>query len=463
MLPKDTLERVINQALKSQADFAEVFVERTRKTTITLQSNAVEDAVEAAIKGVGIRVASGHNSVYGYTNDWDEQSLLDLATRLGQSFPGEPIREPVALPEQETGEKHQVSIPFDEVPTEKKVELAKRANQAARDYSEEISQVTIKYLDSLQEVQIASSEDIHVGEVRGRTRLAVHSVARNEQDMQSGFNGPGSGEGFEFYDRLDVEAEAKEASRIAHTMLYADEAPSASIPVVVDNGFGGVIFHEACGHSLEATTVAKGASVFSGRKGEQIGSELVTAIDDGTIDNAWGSANYDDEGRPQQRRVLIENGVLKTYMVDHLNGRRMDEPSTGSARRESYRYAPTSRMSNTFIANGDSTFEEIIRDTDYGLYAKKMGGGSVNPSTGDFNFAVMEGYMIRDGKIGEPVKGATLVGTGKDALMRIDRVGNNLERAQGMCGSMSGSVPADVGQPTVRISEITVGGRKGND
>ena len=228
----------------------------------------------------------------------------------------------------------------------------------------------------------------------------------------------------------------------------------------IDNGFGGVIFHEACGHSLEATSVAKNASVFSGKKGEKIGSNLVTAIDDGTIPNAWGSANYDDEGLPQKRRVLIDKGVLTSYMVDQLNGKRMNEASTHSSRRQSYRFAPTSRMSNTYIDNGESTFDEIIENTDYGLYARKMGGGSVNPSTGDFNFSVMEGYMIRNGKIAEPVKGATLVGTGKDALKKIDMVGNNLLRSQGMCGSVSGAIAADVGQPTIRIASITVGGRK---
>jgi TldD protein len=244
-------------------------------------------------------------------------------------------------------------------------------------------------------------------------------------------------------------------------MLHADECPSGKMPVVIDNEFGGVIFHEACGHSLEATSVAKGASVFSGKKGELIANPLVTAIDDGTIPNAWGSATYDDEGNLQKKRVLIKDGVLTSYMIDKLNAIRMNDEPTNSGRRESYRYAPTSRMTNTYIDNGDSTFDEIIADTKFGLYAKKMGGGSVNPVTGDFNFSVAEGYMIRDGKIAEAVKGATLVGTGSEALLKVDMVGNNLATAQGMCGSLSGSIPTDVGQPTIRVSEITVGGRGG--
>ncbi len=192
-----------------------------------------------------------------------------------------------------------------------------------------------------------------------------------------------------------------------------------------------------------------------------IANKLITAIDDGTIPNAWGSATYDDEGNLQKRRVLIKDGVLNSYMIDKLNAKRMNDECTHSGRRESYRYAPTSRMTNTYIDNGESTFEEIIAATKYGLYAKKMGGGSVNPPTGDFNFSVGEGYMIRDGKIAEPVRGATLVGTGSEVLLKVDMVANNLSTAQGMCGSVSGSIPTDVGQPTIRVSEITVGGRKG--
>ncbi len=462
MIEKNLMERIINKALDSSADFAEVFVEKTFQSVISMQSSKVENAVNQEKVGIGIRVAKGHQSVYGYTNKTDETTLIDLADNLSKSFAGARVKDMITLPEVTQGEKHVIKKMPDAVDIKEKVALVKTADQAARAYSEEIKQANISYMDTVQNVWIASSENIHVHDQRVRTRLGVHSVAKNEQDMQSGFNGPGAHQGFEFYDTIDVKEEAAEASRIAVTMLHADECPSETMPVVIDNGFGGVIFHEACGHSLEATSVSKNASVFSGKKGEKIGSELVSAVDDGTIENAWGSQNYDDEGRPQQRRQLIKDGVLTSYMIDHLNGLRMGEVSTGSGRRESYRFAPTSRMSNTFIENGDSTFDDIIKNTKYGLYAKKMGGGSVQPSTGDFNFAVMEGYMIRDGKIAEPVKGATLVGTGKDALKKIDMVGNNLKRAQGMCGSLSGSIPTDVGQPTIRISGITVGGRKGN-
>lgn len=231
------------------------------------------------------------------------------------------------------------------------------------------------------------------------------------------------------------------------------------MPVAIDNGFGGVIFHEACGHSLEASAVAYGCSQFVGKLGQKIANEKVTAIDDGTIPNAWGSINIDDEGTPARRNVLIENGILKTYMVDKFNGRRMGMASTGSARRQSYRFTTTSRMTNTYIAPGQDSNEDIISSIDYGLYAKEMGGGSVNPVTGEFNFAVNEGYLIRHGKICEPVRGASLVGTGAEVIQKIDMVGSQLDMGQGMCGSSSGSIPTNVGQPMIRVSSITVGGR----
>ena len=460
MLDKQLLERILNTALESSADFAEVFVEDKKQTAVMLQSNTIEQAVNNHIQGIGVRIAKGYQSVYGYTNSKNHDDMIALARDLAKSFPGERALGEVKLGTMKQGKAHHIKRMPDTVDMKEKVAIVKRTNEAARAYSDEIKQVSVSYMDYVQNVWIASSDDIYVSDQRVRTRLGIHSVASDGKDMQSGFNGPGGHYGFEFYDTFSVEEAAKEASRVAVTMLHAEECPSGTMPVVIDNGFGGVIFHEACGHSLEATSVAKNASVFSGKKGEQIANPIVSAIDDGTIENAWGSANYDDEGREQTRRVLIKDGVLITYMIDHLNGRRMNEQSTGSGRRESYKFAPTSRMSNTYIDNGDSTFDEIIAATKYGLYAKKMGGGSVQPATGDFNFAVMEGYMIRDGKIAEPVKGATLIGSGKDALKKIDMVGNNLLRAQGMCGSLSGSIPTDVGQPTVRVSSMTVGGRK---
>jgi len=462
MLDKQLIKKVLDKALATAGDFAEVFIEDKFQTDAAMLSSKVESVNNTKTFGVGIRIGQGYHRVYGYTNRSDEASLLQLAEDLSASFPGDPVGIAFELGEPVVGTEHQAKIDPATVPIEDKVALLYRADKAARAYTEEINQVNVRYQDYTQHVWIANSEGTYVKDTRTRTRLAIGAVAANEETKQTGFYGPGGAYGFEFYsDIINVEEAAQEAARIAKTMLYADECPSGKMPVVIDNGFGGVIFHEAVGHSLEATSVARGASVFTGRKGEVIANPLVSAVDDGTIPHAWGSANFDDEGNPQAKRQLIKDGVLTSYMIDKLNAKRMNDACTNSGRRESYRYAPTSRMTNTFIENGESTFEEIIAATEYGLYAKKMGGGSVNPATGDFNFSVNEGYMIRDGKIAEPVRGASLVGTGSQALLKVDMVGNNLAREQGMCGSVSGSIPADVGQPTIRVSEITVGGRGG--
>ena len=462
ILDKELLQKVINTSLLTGADFAEVFVEDTVSNVVSLVGGKVEKVNSSKVKGAGIRIAQKLKSVYGYTNDLSCEALIKLAKDLSASFEGEAsvgatLGEAVAA-----GDHHKAKILPNTVALADKVAIAKRAYKAAKEYDEEISQVNVTYLDTTQHVQIANNSGLNVTDDRVSVRMSVVAVAAKDGVMQTGHRGPGGAKGFEFFSEdISVEEEARKAARIAKTMLHADECPSGKMTVVIDNEFGGVIFHEACGHSLEATSVARNASVFCGKLGEKVASEVVTAIDDGTIENAWGSANIDDEGNPQQRRVLIEKGILKSYMVDELNARRMNCANTASSRRESYKYAPTSRMSNTYIDNGESTFEEIIAATEYGLYAKSMGGGSVNPGTGDFNFSVNEGYIIRNGKICEPVRGASLVGTGREALLNIDMVANNLRRAQGMCGSSSGSIRADVGQPTIRIQNVTVGGRKG--
>ena len=335
----------------------------------------------------------------------------------------------------------------------------KAGYKAAKEYSDEISQVSVGYLDKEQNILIANTEGLLTEDRRVRTRFSISSVASANGENQTGFEGPGAHKGFELFNDIDPEHYGREASRIATTMLHAKPCPAGKMTVAIDNGFGGVIFHEACGHSLEATAVAKGNSVFTNMLGKQIASTKVTAIDDGTIPNAWGSLNIDDEGNKTRKNVLIENGILKGYLIDKLNGRRMGMEATGSSRRQNYKFAPTSRMTNTYIAAGNDDEAEIIKSISDGLYAKKMGGGSVNPVTGEFNFAVSEGYIVKNGKIQEPVRGASLIGKGSEVLLNIDMVGKNLAQGQGMCGSVSGSIPTNVGQPMIRVKEITVGGR----
>ena len=460
MLDKQLIDKILTEALSTGGDFAEIFVEKKNSSNLFMIDGKVESSISGRDFGIGIRIFKGLFSVYGYTNDMNEESLLKATKKIASSISGTKEDITINLIKQDIENINKIQIYPQDIKKSEKIELMKIASHSAKDYDKHISQVRVSLGDVKQNILIANSEGLFTTDERVRGRISIESVATDGNDMQTGRVSPGASAGFEFFRNMDIEAEAREASRIAKTMLFASYAPSGKFPVVIDNRFGGVIFHEACGHGLEASSVAKGNSIFAGKMGQMIASPLVSAVDDGTLPNEWGSLTIDDEGHKTQRNLLIENGILKGYLVDKLNGRRMDMKSTGSGRRESYKYAPTSRMTNTFILNGKSSFDEIIKNTEYGIYAKNMGGGSVNPATGDFNFAVMEGYIIRNGKICEPVRGATLIGNGGEVLKKIDMVGNNLGFGQGMCGSSSGSIPTNVGEPTIRVSEITVGGRK---
>jgi TldD protein len=461
LLSKKEIQEVLSAALSHGGDFSEVYFENSHSNHFSLIDGKLEKAISGRDYGVGIRIFSGTNSVYSYTSDLSLPNLIKIAKSASMAVGESKFSGSISLVEEVPTNIHNIKRLPSDIKNKNKIDIMKAAYNTAKNYSDLIKQVIVGYLDIEQEVIIANSEGLYTGDKRVYTRLMINSIANKNGENQSGYFGPGGFRGFEFFDSLDVDWYAKEASRIACTMVDAKYCPPGRMPVIIDSGFGGVIFHEACGHSLEATSVAKNNSVFANKLGQKIASDLVTAIDDGTIPNAWGSINIDDEGTPSQRKVLIENGILKGYMVDKLNGRRMNMAPTGSSRRESYRFAPTSRMTNTFIAPGNSKLEDMISNTEYGLYAKYMGGGSVNPATGDFNFAVNEGYIIKNGKIMEPVRGATLIGKGEDILLKIDMVGDNIAHGQGVCGSISGSVFTNVGQPAIRVSEITVGGRAG--
>ena len=460
MINKKIIENVIEAALSTGGDFAEIFIEDKKGIGINMISGKTENIMSGRDYGIGIRIFKDFNSVYAYTNKSDESTLIQTAKKASKALLGENIISRSLINNMKIEQNHKIEIKPSEIPTKKKIEAMRRAYESAKGFDDIISQVTVNYQDYNQKIAVANSEGIYVEDERTRTRLAIGAVATKDGEMQSGSSSPGAQQGFEFIENLDLEWHGKEAARIAKTMVEADYSPSGKMPVIIHNGFGGVIFHEACGHGLEATSVAKNNSIFAEKIGEKVASDIVTAIDDGTIPNEWGSSNIDDEGNPTQKNILIENGILKGYMIDKLNGRRMNMEATGSSRRQSYKYPPTSRMTNTFIAPGKSNFDEIISSTEKGLFAKYMGGGSVNPATGEFNFAVMEGYLVENGKIIKPVRGATLIGKGINILKKIDMVGDNLSFGQGMCGSSSGSVPANVGQPTIRVSEITVGGRE---
>ncbi len=459
MLEKKLLEKILVAALSNGGDFAQIFEEKKTRNVVNMLNDKVEGMNHGVVRGLGLRIFLNHQSYYAYTNDLSEDGLLSFAYTLSKGINSEVLVKEVNLKEVVYENMHPVKIHPKDVSNQSKINLVKEAIDASLNYDEHIKKAQGNYFDEVQEVVIADSSGLYVQDTRIRTRLTISAIAEDGELVETGTCNPGGSEGFEFYETNTPKAIGEEASRIAMVMLYADECPAKKMEAIIDNGFGGVIFHEACGHSLEASMVSKGQSIFCGKLNTQIASSCVTAIDDGTIPYAWGCSNVDDEGHFTRKNVLIENGILKSYMIDPLSARRMDMEHTSNSRRESYKFETTSRMTNTFIAPGNDTFEEMLAKTKEGIYAKSLGGGSVNPISGNFNFAVREGYYIKDGKIIKPVKGATLIGNGAEILMNIDMVGNNLLRAQGMCGASSGSIPADVGQPTIHVSSILVGGK----
>ncbi len=459
MIARDICERVLQKAVSTGADYAELFAENTSNHAIHMIADKIDSVSDRVVAGASVRVYKGLRSVMASTVDTSEQGLLRCAERAADALGQGKAELEIVLKERLYGDIHPVKIVPSSVANAEKVALVKDGYYAAKTYSDAIKQVTSALADVDHRILIATTEGLYAQDRQVRTRIMVSAVAEVNGETQTGSCSPGRRMGMEMFEFIDPKQTGIHAAKQAVTMAGAGYCPAGLMPVAIDNGFGGVIFHEACGHSLEATSVAYGRSQFAGKLGQKIANEKVTAIDDGTIPNAWGSINIDDEGTPAQRNVLIENGVLKTYMVDKFNSRRMGMAPTGSSRRQSYSYTPTSRMTNTYIAAGTDRNEDIIASIEYGLYAKEMGGGSVNPVTGEFNFSVNEGYLIRNGKICEPVRGASLVGKGSEIIQNIDMVGTDMEMAQGMCGSSSGSIPTSVGQPLIRVSAITVGGR----
>lgn len=460
MISREICQRVLKAAVATGADYAEIFAENTVNHSISMIASKVDAINDTVIAGASVRVYKGMRSVMASTVDTSESGLIRCAQAAADALGQGSACMDIVLRERTFGDIHPVKVVPSSCGNKEKVAVLKEGYFAAREYDACITQVSGTLLDVDHNILIASTDGLYAQDRQIRTRIAISAVADKGSGTQTGFFGPGRRMGMEVFDSIIVPKEVGIcAAKQAVTMAGAGYCPAGVMPVAIDNGFGGVIFHEACGHGLEASSVAYGQSVFAGKLGQKIANEKVTAIDDGTIPNAWGSINIDDEGTPAQRNVLIENGILKSYMIDKFNGRRMGMASTGSSRRQSYAYTPTSRMTNTYIAAGSDKNEDIISSIEYGLYAASMGGGSVNPVTGEFNFAVNEGYMIRDGKICEPVRGATLVGKGSEVIQNIDMVGTDMDMGQGMCGSSSGSIPTNVGQPLIRVSTITVGGR----
>ncbi len=391
MITKELCHRVLEAAAATGADYAELYAENTVNQAIHMIDSKVDTIKDSVVHGVGIRVFKGLRSVTASTVDTSEEGLLRCASQAAQALGEGTAQIDIRLTPAVFADIHPVTILPTEASNRQKVEILKEGYFAAKEYGEAITQVTGTLMNVDHNILIANSEGIYAQDRQVRTRMMIEAVAQIGDETQTGGCRPGRRMGLEMFETVSPKVVGIHAAKQATVMAGAGYCPAGVMPVAIDNGFGGVIFHEACGHSLESPAVAYGRSQFVDMLGQTIASEKVTAIDDGTIPNAWGSVNIDDEGTPAQKNVLIEKGVLKSYMVDKMGGRRMGLASTGNARRQGYGYAPTSRMTNTYIAPGEDSNQDIIASMEYGLYAKEMGGGSVNPVTGEFNFTVWEG------------------------------------------------------------------------
>ncbi|HEX3565915.1 MAG TPA: TldD/PmbA family protein [Acidimicrobiales bacterium] len=459
MIETPVLERVLGEALRHGGDFAEVFAEDRVTSSAMLDDGRVEELSSGRDRGAGIRVVVGETTGFAHTADLSEAGLIraaEAASAVAQGSGGT-----TSVP---AGGLHQDGAAREpgssRGPASKSDSLAllRRADEAGRSAGGAISQVQAGYGGSKRQVLIANSEGLLARDEQVRTRFSVSCVAEGDTGLQTGFESAARTVGFELFDEVSVEELAELAARRAMSKLSARPAPSGEVPLVLAGGSGGILFHEACGHGLEADHIVKDASVYVGQVGQQVASPLVTLVDDGTVGSEWGTFGFDDEGRPAQRNVLIENGILTEYLWDYLRARKEGRRSSGNGRRQSYQHLPMVRMTNTFLLPGEEDPDEIVAQTPHGVYVAKLGGGQVNTTTGDFVFGTTEAYLIEDGRITEPLRDANLIGNGPEILRRIDAVGTDFGMTPGTCGKDGQSVPVGCGQATLRITGVTIGG-----
>jgi TldD protein len=457
------LESYLSEALSAGGDYADLYFEYLATSSIGMDEGIVKSAAEGVELGVGVRVLAGERTGYAYSDDLSPEKIRKaarVAARIAQG-PSSIVRTGF-----EEARKHNL-YPMVQAPHEtglaERVALVRRADEAARAYDSRIFQVQAQYADSIREVLVASSDGRLSYDRQPMARMGVAALAREGSAgvPQHGYSGGGGRVTLDFFlNEKTPEHFAREAARQAIVQLGAVDAPAGETTVVLGPGWPGILLHEAVGHGLEADFNRKGVSAFTGRVGQQVASPLCTVIDDGTIGSRRGSLNVDDEGMPTQRNVLIENGVLRGYLQDQLSARLMKSASTGSGRREGYQHIPMPRMTNTYMLAGESAPEDIIRSVQKGIYCATFGGGQVDITSGNFVFSATESYLIEDGKITRPVRGASLIGNGPEALKYVSMVGNDLmlDEGIGVCGKEGQSVPVGVGIPTVKIDRMTVGG-----
>ncbi len=460
MIEQSVLEEVLGVAMRTGGEFAEVFAEDRRSSSAVLDDGRVEELTSGRDRGAGIRVVVGETTGFAHTADLSEAGLIAAAEAAAAAARGGGGgTNVVALERRSASRGYEIETNPGDVAKARKVELLGRADDAARSVGDAISQVSVIYSDNRRGILVANTDGVFVEDDTVRTFFAVSCVATGDTGMQTGREAVGHTIGFELFDMYDVDQLARNAADRALTKLAARPAPSGQMPVVIGSGGGGVLFHEACGHGLEADLVAKGASVFRGRVGQQVASKGVTVVDDGTMQREWGNIAIDDEGNPAQRNVLIDDGVLTDYMWDHLRARKEGRRSSGNGRRQSYQSLPMVRMTNTYLLAGGDDPDDIIASTPKGVYVKHLGGGQVNTATGDFVFGMTEAYLIEDGRITEPLREGNLIGNGPEVLQRIDALGNDFAMGPpGTCGKDGQGVPVGDGVPTLRVSSLTIGG-----
>ena len=460
LLDDDVLARTLGVALRTGAEFAEVYATDWRGVGVGLDDGRIEELSTGRSSGAGIRVIHGETTGFAHTADLSPAGLAAAASVAAEAArQGDGATRTVALAERPSRVVSPIDIDPSTIGKAAKVALLRRVDDAARSAGGAITQVSAGYSDGRTRVLIANSDGLLARDERVRTLLRVSAVANGDTGMQTGFDSLGHTMGFELFDKVRVEEVARTAAQRALTKLRARPAPSGSLPVVIKAGSGGVLFHEACGHGLEADLVAKGASVYKGKVGDLVASPLVTLVDDGTMTHEWGAIAFDDEGHASQYNVLIENGVLTDYMWDFLRARKEGRAPSGNGRRQSYKHLPMVRMTNTYVLNGSENPDDIVRDTENGVYVAHLGGGSVNTATGDFVFGMTEAYLIENGEITEPLREGNLIGNGPQVLRDIDRLGNDFAMGNpGTCGKDGQGVPVGDGQPTLRVKSLTIGG-----
>jgi len=458
LVDASVLERVLREASRRGGDFAEIFVEDRSSSSIFLDDRKVEELSSGRDRGAGIRVIVGDTTGFAHTADLSEKGLLTAAQAAATVARegGGGVRR-TALVRQAPELQLVRTLPAT-VPKSEKVNLLLRADDASRAAGGAIVQVSAGYGDSRRRILVANSEGLLAGDDRVRTRLFVTCVASGDSGLQTGSHSLAYTLGYEVFDDHPVEEVAEQAARRAITKLQARPAPSGVLPVVLKSGSGGILFHEACGHGLEADHILKDSSVYAGRIGQVVASPGVTLVDDGTLGPNWGSLGIDDEGRPTQENVLIKDGILTEYMWDFLRARKQGRTSSGNGRRQSYQDLPMVRMTNTFLLAGKENPDEIVSQTPHGVYVAQLGGGQVNTATGDFVFGMTEAYLIEDGRITEPLRNANLIGNGPDVLSKIDAIGDDFDMSPGTCGKDGQSVSVGCGQPTLRVTGVTIGG-----